>query len=1398
MAGGGGGGGSPSPVAASAAPVQVRCAGCRGVLAVAPGMTEFICPKCRMAQRLPPELMPPSPPKASPTPPPQPQPHPQLQPPPPPAPLPPPSRRSAPRAQGVDPTKIQLPCARCKAILNVPHGLARFRCPQCDVDLAVDLSKLRNFLATAGPGFAPPLPLPPPPPPPMPPIPLPHMPFLPMMPHVPVPMPPMASPAELPEEINEVAVDVEREEDEGGTVGETFMDYRPPKLSLGLPHPDPVVETSSLSAVQPPEPTYDLTIMDELDETKVLSCLQIETIVYASQRHLYHLPTGARAGFFIGDGAGVGKGRTIAGLIWENWKQGRHKALWISIGSDLKYDARRDLDDVGAKYVEVHALNKLPYSKIDSKAVGITTGVIFVTYSSLIASSEKGRSRLQQLIEWCGSEFDGLLVFDECHKAKNLIPEAGSQPTRTGKAVLEIQEMLPEARVVYCSATGASEPRNLGYMVRLGLWGDGTSFQNFQKFLGALEKGGVGALELVAMDMKARGMYVCRTLSYKGAAFATVEAPLEERMMNMYRKAAEFWAELRVELLSAIEYYAEDKGNSSQIWRLYWASHQRFFRHMCMSAKVPAVVRLVKEALAEEKCVVIGLQSTGEARTEEAISKYGVEMEDFVSGPRELLLKLVDDNYPLPPKPDCFQQVGDEKVAEVQRKRHYGPDVCFKGQARKLAKMEDESDDGTDEYSLLNSWIDILGKEELPEVAKDSSVTSGRSRVLSRDASRGSRRRQRSCSTMAGCDVAADAVRKELSISGDGGLESVDGKDNKQRVRDPTLLVDRAGSATGRRGGGGLTLIGKADPGDGLGNDDGWLSFEKFSSSIHILMQWGLPITSMSMVYVHTHSLLLESYTTPVKSQRETESDHESTESEEEFNMCQICNTEELNAILGEDDVAPLYWLRRTCSPWLSDSSLDWYDTAVERKSNILQIIRSLDLPNNPLDDIIDQLGGPYNVAEITGRRGMLVRASDGKGVVYQTRNKKEVALDMINIHEKQQFMDGEKLVAIISEAGSADRAIQQFGRTHRSNQNSAPEYRLLFTNLGGEKRFASIVAKRLESLGALTQGDRRAGPSLSAFNYDSTYGKKALMMMYRGILEQDGLPVLPSGCSEDQASLQGFITKAKAALVSVGIIRDALMCWLWSVLKLFDLFTSILDIVIQNARSEGQLDSGIVDIKAKSVKMKESPKTVHVDSLSGASTVLFTFTIDRGFTWESANAILEERQKDGAGYSDVGFYESRREWMGRRHYMLAFEGSTEGMYRVIRPAVGEALREMPLVELKSKYRKVSSIDKIGNGWQEEYDASSKQCMHGPKCKLGSYCTVGRRLQEINILGGLILPVWGIVEKALAKQVRQIHKRIRVARLETNDNERIVGLMIPNSAVESVLEGLQWVQDIDD
>ena len=60
-----------------------------------------------------------------------------------------------------------------------------------------------------------------------------------------------------------------------------------------------------------------------------------------------------------GDGAGVGKGRTIAGLILENFLQGRKKAIWVSVSNDLKYDSERDLKDIGAKGIDVHFLSKV-------------------------------------------------------------------------------------------------------------------------------------------------------------------------------------------------------------------------------------------------------------------------------------------------------------------------------------------------------------------------------------------------------------------------------------------------------------------------------------------------------------------------------------------------------------------------------------------------------------------------------------------------------------------------------------------------------------------------------------------------------------------------------------------------------------------------------------------------------------------------------------------------------------------------------------------------------------------------------------------------------------------------------------------------------------------------------
>jgi len=46
------------------------------------------------------------------------------------------------------------------------------------------------------------------------------------------------------------------------------------------------------------------------------------------------------AGFFIGDGAGVGKGRQIAGVIIDSVARGRKNHAWLSISSDLHLDAQ--------------------------------------------------------------------------------------------------------------------------------------------------------------------------------------------------------------------------------------------------------------------------------------------------------------------------------------------------------------------------------------------------------------------------------------------------------------------------------------------------------------------------------------------------------------------------------------------------------------------------------------------------------------------------------------------------------------------------------------------------------------------------------------------------------------------------------------------------------------------------------------------------------------------------------------------------------------------------------------------------------------------------------------------------------------------------------------------------
>ena len=107
-------------------------------------------------------------------------------------------------------------------------------------------------------------------------------------------------------------------------------------------------------------------------------------------------------------------------------------------------------------------------------------------------------------------------------QAKNLSTNDKTSSS-TAQHVRELQRRLPGARVVYVSATGASELSHMSYMDRLGLWGKGTAFEDAGAFVRRVSARGVGAMEMVATDMKGRGMFLSRTLSYRGAEFDVVE-----------------------------------------------------------------------------------------------------------------------------------------------------------------------------------------------------------------------------------------------------------------------------------------------------------------------------------------------------------------------------------------------------------------------------------------------------------------------------------------------------------------------------------------------------------------------------------------------------------------------------------------------------------------------------------------------------------------------------------------------------------------------------------------------------------------------------------------------------------------------------------------------------------
>ena len=101
------------------------------------------------------------------------------------------------------------------------------------------------------------------------------------------------------------------------------------------------------------------------------------------------------------------------------------------------------------------------------------------------------------------------------------------KPSQQGQAGLRLQNALHDARILYVSATGATTVQNLAYAARLGLWGTGDfPFATRADFVAAMEGGGIAAMEVLARDLKALGLYAARSLSFEGIEYEIVEHKL--------------------------------------------------------------------------------------------------------------------------------------------------------------------------------------------------------------------------------------------------------------------------------------------------------------------------------------------------------------------------------------------------------------------------------------------------------------------------------------------------------------------------------------------------------------------------------------------------------------------------------------------------------------------------------------------------------------------------------------------------------------------------------------------------------------------------------------------------------------------------------------------------------